>query len=118
MQTTIRITVPSADERTLINTLTPDERTAALIQAATIKMRGITMSIGTFGQTQIWQHSTSGEWFLVRLNSAGEITETNGPLPRADAEYTVNEAGGLFDGTSEDNDWFTERHDEFRVVYP
>lgn len=71
-----------------------------------------------FGTTQIWQHETSGEWFLVRLDSDGEIAYTNGPLPRTDCEYTVDEAGGNFDGTSDDNEWFAERSSEFRVVYP
>ena len=69
-----------------------------------------------FATTQIWQHAKSGEWFLVRVDADREVLYTNGPLPRSDAEYTVNEAGGEFDGTNEDNDWIAAQ--EWRVVYP
>ena len=70
-----------------------------------------------FGTTQIWQHRASGEWFLVRISPSGEIVYTNGPLPSTDCEYCINHARGDFDGTDEDNDWFTEWSDEFELVY-
>jgi len=68
--------------------------------------------------TQIWQHTTSGESYLVAVDEAGEIREAVGPLPREDAEYAINEGSGWFNSEPDDVEWITANADQFRVTYP
>ena len=66
--------------------------------------------------TEIWQHEVSGERWLVRVAADGTLVESNGPLHYSDIDYCINEAGGDFDGTDEDNEWLLAA--PMKVVYP
>lgn len=73
--------------------------------------------------TEIWQHRTSGEWYLVRVDgdgsaAGGEVIEACGPLPRDEAEYTVNEGAGWFNGDAETAEDIIADANAYRVVYP
>lgn len=74
--------------------------------------------------TEIWQHRTSGDVYLVRVAGDGsefgetEIIEACGPVPQEDAEYTINEASGWFNGDAETAEWISEHADDFRVTFP
>ncbi len=98
---------------------TTDEETAqVLAELINKEARRITMAV-----TEIWQHRTSGDVYLVRVagngsQHGGEIIEANGPVTQADAEYCHNEAGGLFDGDAETTEWVTEHADDFWVTFP
>jgi hypothetical protein len=73
---------------------------------------------------EIWQHRTSGDVFLVEVAGDGtefgetSVRSTFGPLPLSEAEYTLNEASGWFNGTDIDNEWFEQHADDFRVLAP